>query len=51
MNLFECIHGGLGALWSHKLRSTLTLVGIIVGAASVVAMFSQAENPFLYFQF
>ncbi len=27
-------------MWHHKLRSALTLVGIVVGAASVVAMFS-----------
>jgi len=40
MSLFENIRGGLGALWTHKLRSALTLVGIVVGAAAVVAMFS-----------
>jgi ABC-type antimicrobial peptide transport system permease subunit len=40
MNLLESISSGLAALWTHKLRSALTLVGIVVGAASVVAMFS-----------
>jgi putative ABC transport system permease protein len=40
MNPIESISSGLGALWGHKLRSALTLVGIVVGAASVVAMFS-----------
>lgn len=40
MNPIESITSGLASLWSHKLRAALTLVGIVVGAASVVAMFS-----------
>jgi len=40
MNLIECIGSGLASIWTHKTRSVLTLVGIIVGVASVVAMFS-----------
>jgi ABC-type antimicrobial peptide transport system permease subunit len=40
MNLFESIAGGLSAIRTHTLRSALTLVGIVVGVASVVAMFS-----------
>lgn len=40
MNPIESISSGLASLWSHKLRAALTLVGIVVGAASVVAMFS-----------
>ncbi len=40
MNILESIVGGLSSIWSHKLRSSLTLFGIVVGVASVVAMFS-----------
>ncbi|MCK5712480.1 MAG: ABC transporter permease, partial [Hyphomicrobiaceae bacterium] len=40
MNILESIAGGLSSIWSHKLRSSLTLFGIVVGVASVVAMFS-----------
>ena len=40
MNVLESIGGGLASIWSHKLRSALTLFGIVVGVASVIAMFS-----------
>ncbi len=40
MDLIESIGSGLTAIRTHTLRSVLTLVGIIVGVASVVAMFS-----------
>lgn len=40
MNILESIIGGLSSIWSHKLRSALTLFGIVVGVAAVVAMFS-----------
>lgn len=40
MNVVESVIGGLSSIWSHKLRSALTLFGIVVGVASVVAMFS-----------
>ena len=40
MNVFESVLGGLSSIWTHKLRSGLTLVGIVVGVASVVAMHS-----------
>ncbi len=40
MNLLESIASGLSSIRTHTLRSVLTLVGIIVGVASVVAMFS-----------
>ena len=36
MNLFESMSSGLGALWGHKLRSALTLVGIVVVAGFYV---------------
>jgi hypothetical protein len=40
VNILESIASGLASIWSHKLRSALTLFGIVVGVASVVAMFS-----------
>jgi putative ABC transport system permease protein len=40
MNILESIIGGLHSIWTHKLRSSLTLFGIVVGVAAVVAMFS-----------
>jgi len=40
VNLLESVASGLASIWSNKLRSALTLVGIIVGVASVIAMFS-----------
>ncbi|MBD3349660.1 MAG: FtsX-like permease family protein [Candidatus Eisenbacteria bacterium] len=40
MNVFESIASGMRSIWSHKLRSALTLFGIVVGVAAVVAMFS-----------
>lgn len=40
MNLLESVLGGLSSIRTHKLRSGLTLFGIIVGVASVVAMHS-----------
>lgn len=40
MNIFESVASGLKSIWSHKLRSALTLFGIVVGVAAVVAMFS-----------
>ncbi|MFH1501514.1 MAG: ABC transporter permease [Candidatus Eisenbacteria bacterium] len=40
MNILESILGGLHSIWTHKLRSALTLFGIVVGVAAVVAMFS-----------
>jgi putative ABC transport system permease protein len=40
VNPIESIASGLTSIRTHTLRSVLTLVGIIVGVASVVAMFS-----------
>lgn len=40
MNVIESIASGLSSVRSHKLRSALTLVGIIVGVAAVVTMTS-----------
>jgi ABC-type antimicrobial peptide transport system permease subunit len=40
VNLLASIAGGVASIRAHALRSVLTLVGIIVGVAAVVAMFS-----------
>lgn len=38
MNLFNTIAVGLKEIWAHKFRSVLTMLGIILGVASLVAM-------------
>ncbi len=38
MNLFNIIHVGLKEIWAHKARSLLTMLGIVLGVASLVAM-------------
>jgi putative ABC transport system permease protein len=40
VNLLASIAGGVSSIRAHALRSALTLVGIVVGVAAVVAMFS-----------
>jgi putative ABC transport system permease protein len=38
MNLWSAISIGLKEIWAHKFRSLLTMLGIILGASSLVAM-------------
>ena len=38
MNLANAISVGLKEIWSHKFRSALTMLGIILGVSSLVAM-------------
>jgi len=38
MNLFNTIAVGFKEIWAHKFRSVLTMLGIILGVASLVAM-------------
>ncbi|MGH9669811.1 MAG: ABC transporter permease, partial [Terriglobales bacterium] len=38
MNFTEAVRIALGALWSNKLRSVLTLLGVVIGVASVIAV-------------
>ena len=40
MNFLESVASGLASIWSNKMRSALTLVGIVVGVAAVISMFS-----------
>lgn len=44
MNIFESIISGFSELWSHKLRSLLTMLGVIFGVAAVIAMVSIGEG-------
>ncbi len=38
MNILEAIRIALGSLWANKLRSMLTLLGIVIGVAAVIAV-------------
>lgn len=38
MNLFNAIAIGLKEIWAHKFRSLLTMLGIVLGVSSLVAM-------------
>ena len=40
MNLGEAIKIALHSLWAHKLRSVLTLLGVVIGVTSVIAVVS-----------
>src|SRR5580698_402249 len=38
MNIAEAIRIALQSLWANKLRSALTLVGVVIGVAAVIAV-------------
>jgi len=38
LHLLESILMALSAIWVNKLRSALTLLGIIIGVATIIAM-------------
>jgi putative ABC transport system permease protein len=38
MNFVEAIHIALQSLWANKLRSALTLLGVVIGVAAVIAV-------------
>jgi putative ABC transport system permease protein len=38
MNLLEAMRIALASLWANKLRSILTLLGIVIGVAAVIAV-------------
>ncbi|MFY9690522.1 MAG: ABC transporter permease [Candidatus Acidiferrales bacterium] len=40
MSLGEAIHIATASLWSHKMRSVLTLLGVVIGVMSVIAVVS-----------
>ncbi|MCA1630920.1 MAG: ABC transporter permease [Acidobacteria bacterium] len=44
MKLIETLKLALAAIWAHKLRSALTLLGIIIGVAAVVVVVSLIQG-------
>src|SRR5271155_2153353 len=40
MNFGEAVRIATGSLWAHKLRSVLTLLGVVIGVMSVIAVVS-----------
>src|SRR5882672_6553789 len=40
MNLSEAVVISASSLWAHKLRSILTLIGVVIGVAAVIAVVS-----------
>ena len=44
MGILDAIQTGLSELWSHKMRSMLTMLGVIFGVAAVIAMVSIGEG-------
>jgi len=44
MNFSETLKLALSAVWSHKLRSALTLLGMIIGVAAVVVVVSLIQG-------
>ena len=44
MSLLNSMLIGLKDVWAHKLRSLLTMLGIILGVASLVAMWFMARK-------
>ncbi len=40
MNLKEAVTIATSSLWAHKLRSVLTLIGVVIGVAAVIAVVS-----------
>ncbi len=44
MLIFENIRMALGSLWSNKMRSLLTMIGIIIGIGSVIAIMTVSAS-------
>ena len=42
--MLENIRNSLRGIWSHKLRSLLTILGVIIGIASIIAIISIVEG-------
>src|SRR5437588_12796730 len=48
MNLSEAVAIATSSLWAHKLRSVLTLLGVVIGVAAVIAVVSLINGPNQY---
>src|SRR2546423_1705399 len=44
MKLIETLKLALAAIWAHRLRSALTLLGMIIGVAAVVIVYSALQG-------
>ncbi len=44
MSLFEAVISALKAIWANKMRSALTMLGIVIGIFSVVALISLGSS-------
>jgi len=44
VNLYETLKVALGAVWAHKLRSFLTLLGMIIGVTAVVVIVAMIQG-------
>src|ERR1700731_4286728 len=40
MNFSEAVSVSVSSLWAHKLRSVLTLIGVVIGVAAVITVVS-----------
>ena len=40
MSLGEAVRIAMASLWAHKMRSVLTLLGVVIGVTSVIAVVS-----------
>src|SRR5262249_11996446 len=48
MNLWEALRMAAGSLRAHKLRSVLTLLGVIIGVVAVVVVMSLIQGATVY---
>ena len=44
MKLIETLKLAIAAIWAHKLRSTLTLIGMIIGVTAFVVVVSLIQG-------
>ncbi len=53
VNISESVSMAMGSLWSNKLRTFLTLLGLIIGVLTIIAVVSiiQGLNNYVYTQF
>jgi putative ABC transport system permease protein len=50
MNKVETLKLGFASLWTHKLRSFLTLLGLIIGVATLITVITLVEGANAYVQ-
>src|SRR5436305_13676120 len=48
MKLLEILKVAIGAIWAHKLRSALTLLGMIIGVTAFVTVVSLIQGFNVY---